>query len=44
MLEARRILAKRRQHLYLLEPASMWYQAEFGGVAVRAGAISGCLW
>jgi hypothetical protein len=44
VFEARRILAKCGQHLYLLEPAFAWYQAEFGGAAVRAGAISGRLW
>jgi hypothetical protein len=44
MLGARRILAKCRQHLHPLSLVSVWYQAEFGGDASRAGAISGRLW
>jgi hypothetical protein len=32
-----------RQHLHPLSPASVGYQAEFGGDAVRAGAIGGRL-
>jgi hypothetical protein len=44
MLGARRILAKCRQHLHPLSPASTWYQAEFEGVAVRVGGMAGRLW
>jgi hypothetical protein len=33
-----------RQHLHPLSPASARYQVEFGGAAVRAGAIAGRLW
>jgi hypothetical protein len=43
VLGARRILAKYRQHLHPLSPASAWYQAEFGGAAIRVGAIAGRL-
>jgi hypothetical protein len=44
MLGARRILAKRKQHLHSTHSASAGYQVEIGDDAVRAGAIVGRLW
>jgi hypothetical protein len=35
---------KCRKHLHPLSPASAGYQVEFGGDAVRAGAIAGHPW
>jgi hypothetical protein len=43
MLGARRILEKRKKDLHSARPASAGYQVEFGGDAVRAGAIAGRL-
>jgi hypothetical protein len=44
MLGAKRILAKCRQHLHPLSPASAGYQVEFRGAVVRAGGKARRLW